>query len=81
MSACRNWKLCPCLLVLDCWRITGKREVTPKRRVADHPGAGRSLTDRVAILRTCEVLVRQRSINPRPRLGCLLDVRPDGSIE
>src|SRR6266481_2644636 len=22
MSACRNSKLCPCLLALDCWRIT-----------------------------------------------------------
>jgi hypothetical protein len=27
MSACRNSKLCPCLLALDCWRITGKPEV------------------------------------------------------
>jgi len=24
MSACRNAKLCPCLLALDCWRITSK---------------------------------------------------------
>src|SRR6267143_900941 len=23
ISACRNLKLCPCLLALDCWRITG----------------------------------------------------------
>src|SRR6266849_6401278 len=27
MSACRNSKLCPCLLALDCWRITDYPEV------------------------------------------------------
>src|SRR4030088_1156708 len=27
MSACRNLKLCPCLLALDCWRITAYPEV------------------------------------------------------
>src|SRR5438552_5358358 len=26
MSACRNWRLCPCLPALDCWRITGNAE-------------------------------------------------------
>src|SRR6266849_4507513 len=28
MSACRNSKLCPCLLALDCWRITGNSDRT-----------------------------------------------------
>src|SRR5258708_9895885 len=30
MSACSNSKLCPCLLALDCWRITGHPEGIPK---------------------------------------------------
>ncbi len=33
MSACRNSKLCPCLLALDCWRITCKQEVVQLERI------------------------------------------------
>jgi len=28
MLACRNWKLCPCLLAIACERMTGKQEVS-----------------------------------------------------
>ena len=30
ISACRNLKLCPCLLALDCWRVTGYSELTAR---------------------------------------------------
>src|SRR6266478_7978328 len=37
MSACRNWKLCPCLLALDRGWVTSYSDVTRLGKGCDHP--------------------------------------------